>query len=162
MSNFSDLSLVVEDVTNAAKLLADKTRSVRALIKYWNAFNVNLLNNILCNNLNDNIYAGLLYQMDLIRMQVKLIEKMHDDIVVVLTPIELSSLPFQNLVDLIQQFKSGILRMIVGNLYQVFDEYAPAHNHLNFPRPTEAEIRDGYLPPNDDDDDDDAVIAVVF
>ena len=161
MSNFSDYSLVVEDVTNAAKLLADKTRSVRALIKYWNAFNVNLLNNVLCNNLNDNIYSGLLYQMDLIRMQVKLVEKMHEDIVVVLNPTELSSLPFQNLVDLIQQFKSGILRMIVGNLYQVFDEYAPAHNHLNFPRPTEAEIRDGYLPPNDADDADD-VIAVVF
>ena len=151
MSRFSEFSLEVEDTSNACKLLAEKTRSVKVLIRYWTNFNQFMLMDILSRDMTEAIYVGLLFQLDLIRQQVIDITKMHSDIVQALSPLELSSLPYQQLVGHINDFKSGLLRMVVGNMYTVFDDYCSDNpNHLNFPRPTEAEIAAGYLPPTDD------------
>ena len=90
MSRFSIYSLEVEDTSNACQLLAEKTRSVKMLIKYWTNFNQYFLMDIICRPMTDEIYAGLLFQLDLIRNQVTLITKMHADIVSALTPLPLS------------------------------------------------------------------------
>ena len=152
MSRFSVYSLEVEDTSNACQLLAEKTRSVKMLIKYWTNFNRHFFLDVICRPMTDEIYAGLLFQLDLIRNQVTLITKMHADIVLALTPIELASLPYLQLVDYINDFKSGLLRMVVGNMYTVFDDYCSNNpTHLCFPQPSEAEIAAGYMPPEWDD-----------
>ena len=91
---------------------------------------------------------GLLYNFDLIRGHVAAAEKLVEDFTTELTAEQLASPSFLQIVELVEQFKSSTLKLVVGNLYTVFDDYATAKGHFSFPKPTPEEIAQNYLPPD--------------
>ena len=153
MSNFSDFSLGLNlPIQNADEEFVRKKRALQLLNAYWVRFNVILLNVKLCENLGQDFddveYVGLLYNFDLIRAHVAAAEKLVEDFTTELTAEQLASPSFLQIVELVEQFKTSTLKLVVGNLYTVFDDYATAKGQLSFPKPTPEEIAQNYLPPD--------------